>query len=122
MEKDKIIVYHGTRNKYVNDILTKGLIDKTGYNQGWYMCSTDFESALYHAQPDEEGGDVPVIKFEIPNEENDRWTGYPYLWAGHVRNSNSTWYALMTKIPKDFITKVYRISNEDWLKQKQLGY
>lgn len=44
-----ITVYHGTKPKWVNKIKKNGLLDITGYNQGWYMVSTDFESALFHA-------------------------------------------------------------------------
>ena len=121
-EKSFIRVFHGTMPKKVAKIKSSGLQSPAGYNQGWYMVSTDLESALYHAQPDEDGGSVSVIEFNIPNKINDRWEGYPYLWKGNERNSNSTWYALKEEIPSKFIKKVHTISNERWLQQKTDKY
>lgn len=117
-----ITVYHGTKPKFVNDIKNNGLIDKSGYNQGWYMVSTDFESALFHAHPDDNNSSVFVIEFEIPNNENDRWDGYPYLWKGQKRNDNSTWFALMQQIPKEFIKKIHKVDYDKWTNQKNLGF
>ena len=37
---------------------------------------------------------VYVFEFKIPIIENDRWLGY-------IRNENSTWFALMRKIPSN---------------------
>lgn len=122
IKDDVITVYHRTKPKFVNHIKRDGLIDKSGYNQGWYMVSSDFESALFHAHPDETGGDVYVIEFEVPNTLNDRWDGYPYLWKGQKMNDNSTWFALMKKLPKEFIVKIHKISYDDWYKQKERGF
>jgi hypothetical protein len=118
-DKEILTVYHGTKPKFVKEILNNGLIDKSGYNQGWYVLSTDFESALFHAHSDEDF--VPVIEFEIPLEHK-KWFGYPYLWKGEKRNDNSTWFALKQPIPKEFITKVHKVPYEDWIKQKELGF
>lgn len=119
---NKITVFHGTKPQFVNKIKQDGLVDNTGYNQGWYMVSTDFESALFHANPESEGGDVYVIEFEIPNHENDRWEGYPYLWKGQKMKDNSTWFALMQKLPKEFIKKIHKIKYQDWIEQKNSGF
>ena len=117
-----LTVYHGTKPKFVNTIKQEGLIDKRGYNQGWYVVSTDFESALFHSHPDTEGGDVYVIEFKIPVEDNDRWLGYPYLWKGSKMTDNSTWFALMQKLPSNFINKVHKVSYNDFMKQKNNGF
>jgi RNA:NAD 2'-phosphotransferase (TPT1/KptA family) len=119
---DVITVYHGTKPKSLNSIKRDGLIDKSGYNQGWYMVSTDFESALFHAHPDETDNNVYVIEFEIPNNKNDRWRGYPYLWKGQKMKDNSVWFALMQKIPNEFIKKIHKINYDDWIKQKEQGF
>lgn len=88
------------------------------------MVSTDFESALYHAYPNE--SDIEkyayVIEFQIPNKKIERWDGYPYLWKGHKRKDDSIWFALMQKIPSDFIKKVHKVDYDTWQKQKQKGY
>lgn len=117
-----LTVYHGTKPKFVNTIKQEGLIDNRGYNQGWYVVSTDFESALFHSHPDTEGGDVYVIEFKIPVEDNDRWLGYPYLWEGSKMTDNSTWFALMQKLPSNFISKVHKVSYNDFMKQKNNGF
>jgi len=118
-EKKTLKVYHGTKSKFVKSIKENGLKDKTGYNQGWYMVSTDFASALFHTHPDDKKDFVYVFEFEIPIPENDRWVGYPYLWEGGKINDNSTWFALMQALPKSFIKKIHKVSYEDWLSQKQ---
>lgn len=120
--KNTITVYHGTKRKFVDSIIKNGLIDNTGYNQGWYMVSTDIESALYHAYTNSKDEKVYIFEFEIPNDENDIWDGYPYLWKGYKRSDKSTWFALKNKIPKEFIKNIHKIEYEDWLKQKQIGY
>lgn len=123
--RNYITLYHGTKQKFVDDIKNNGLEDKTStpYQQGWYMLSTDFESALFHANPsDGDNKFVYVFEFKIPIIENDRWTGYPYLWKGTKINNNSTWFALMKKIPKKFISKIHEIPYEDWINQKQKGF
>jgi len=122
VDNEIITVYHGTKPKFLNNIKKDGLIDKSGYNQGWYMVSTDFESALFHAHPDDNDSNVYVIEFKIPNKENERWEGYPYLWKGQKMKDNSTWFALMKQIPKEFIKKIHKINYDDWIKQKERGF
>ena len=122
IKNKSITIFHGTKPKHINSIKQDGLVDKTGYNQGWYMVSTDFESALFHAHPDDSSGDVFVIEFKIPNNENDRWDGYPYLWKGQRMKDNSVWFALMKKIPKEFIKKIHKIDYNNWIKQKERGF
>ena len=123
VDNEIITVYHGTKPKFLNNIKKDGLIDKSGYNQGWYMVSTDFESALFHANPSDGNKDfVYVFEFQIPITENDRWVGYPYLWKGEKLNDNSTWFALKEKLPNDFISKIHKISYDDWIKQKERGF
>lgn len=120
--KNNLIVFHGTQPKFLNLIKQNGLIDKTGYSQGWYMVSTDFESALFHALPDENKDYVYVFEFEIPNNKNDRWDGYPYLWKGQKMKDNSMWFALMKQIPKKHIKKIHKIKYSNWIKQKERGF
>ena len=122
VDNEIITVYHGTKPKFLNNIKKDGLIDKSGYNQGWYMVSTDFESALFHAHPDDNDSNVYVIEFKIPNKENERWEGYPYLWKGQKMKDNYTWFALMKQIPKEFIKKIHKINYDDWIKQKERGF
>jgi len=117
-----LTVYHGTQPKFVDSIKNNGLIDKTGYNQCWYMVSTDFDSALFHSNPEIKGGDVYVVKFKVPLKDNKYWDGYPYLWKGEKRNNNSIWFALMKRIPKNFIKKIHKINYQDWIKQKEVGF
>lgn len=107
LNKKNITFYHGTQPKFVNNIKQNGLIDNQGYNQGSYMVSTDFESALFHAYS-EEGQKVYVVEFKI-SVMDDPWLGYPYLWKGEKRNDNSTWLALMEQIPSKYIEKVHEI-------------
>lgn len=122
LNKKFITVYHGTKPKFVSSIKQNGLIDKSGYNQGWYVVSTDFESALFHSHPDEDKGDTNVIEFEVPINDNDKWLGYPYLWKGQKMNGNSTWFALMQKLPTEFITKIHTINYDTFMKQKNVGF
>ena len=112
-------------SKFVDSIKKNGLEDKTStpYQQGWYMVSTDFESALFHANPSDDNKEfVYVFEFRIPIIENVWWEGYPYLWKSAVRNDKSSWFALMKKLPKSFISKIHKISYEDWINQKQRGF
>lgn len=117
-----LTVYHGTKPKFVDSIKNNGLIDKTGYNQGWYMVSTDFNSALFHANPDENKKYVYVFEFKIPIEKTKYWLGYPYLWKGEKMNDNSTWFALMKKIPETFISDIKKIDYNVWIKIKNTGF
>lgn len=123
-DKEYLTVYHGTIPKFVNSIKKYGLEDKTStpYQQGWYTVSTDFESALFHAHSDENNEFVYVFEFKIPIVENTRWIGYPYLWKGEKMRENSMWFALMKKLPKKFITKVHKISYDEWLDRKSKGF
>ena len=122
VSKDIITVYHGTQEKFVEGIKNGGLKNsEQNYSQGWYVVSTDNESALYHAYA-EKGEDVFVFEFEIPIVENHFWQGHPYLWKGEERNSNSTWFAQMQVIPKEFIKKLHKIPYEEWLSQKNKGF
>ena len=119
-ETNTLTVFHGTLPKFVDSIKKNGLEDKspTPYQQGWYMVSTDIESALFHATNDDNNDFVYVFEFKIPIIENDRWLGYPYLWKGYIRNENSTWFALMRKIPSNFISKIHKISYDDYIDRK----
>lgn len=121
-KKNFLTVYHGTQPKFVEKIKKDGLVDKTGYNQGWYMVSTDFESALFHAHPEDSGDKVYVFKFKIPIEKNKYWLGYPYLWKGQDRSDKSTWFALMQKIPKEFIEKIQIVDYNTWQNQKNKDF
>lgn len=116
-----ITVYHGTKRKFINQIKRNGLVNKTGYNQGWYMVSTDFDSALFHAHPEDDRGDVYVIEFQLPST-SERWEGYPYLWPGEVRSGKSTWYSLKQPLPKEFIQKVHSVGYDEWLTVKNQGF
>lgn len=120
--KKYLTLYHGTILKNLPKIQENGLVSNLGYSAGWYMLSSDFESALYHGTALSEGEQVPVIEFHIPIIETDRWEGYPYVWAEEKRNDKSSWYAPMKEIPKEFIHKVHYVSYEDWLKQKTDKY
>lgn len=122
LNKKFITVYHGTKPKFVSSIKQNGLIDKSGYNQGWYVVSTDFESALFHSHPDEDKGETNVIEFKVPIKDNDKWLGYPYLWKGQKMNDNSTWFALMQKLPTEFITKIHTINYDTFMRQKNSGF
>lgn len=119
-----LTLFHGTKNKFVNLIKQNGLEDKSSvaYTQGWYVLSTDFESALFHAHPDDNKDFIYVFEFEVPIKENDHWLGYPYLWKGGKIKDNSTWFALMQKLPKEFIKKIHKVDYKDWIKQKNIGF
>lgn len=126
VSKNTLKVFHGVKggNKKISSIKSNGLIDST-YQYGnpeWFMVSTDFESALYHASPSNDGGDVYVIEFEIPLVGGAKWEGYPFLWKAYDRAGKSKWYSLKMKIDSEFIKRIHRESNDDWVKQKGLGY
>jgi hypothetical protein len=113
-----LTLYHGTILKNLPKIEKNGLVSNLGYSASWYMLSTDFESALYHANTINEGDKVPVIEFHIPITETNRWDGYPFVWTEEKRNDKSSWYAPMQEIPKEFIHKIHYVSYNNWLKQK----
>ena len=122
--KKYITVFHGTQPKFVEEIKKEGLVDKTGnYSQGWYMVSTGFNSALFHANPDEIQKDkIYVFEFKIPYDDSNYWVGYPYLWKAADMNEDGTkWFALMKPIPSKFISRVIQVPYQDWINQKQKG-
>jgi hypothetical protein len=111
--KDTLKVYHGTIDKHINNIKKNGLVSPLGYDRPkWYMVSTDFESALFHSNADEDQNIKPiVVEFDIPLEKHKRrWVGFPYLWSGKTTSDNDTWYALKQPIPSEFISKVHNVS------------
>ena len=117
-----LYVYHGTNTKYVDAIKSGGLLSRVGYDtSNWYMVSTDFESALYHATPIEKGN-VYVFQFKIPIVKNDMWCGYPYLWAEAVISDNSKWFAIKKPLTSDMISNVYEVDYDKWLERKNLKY
>lgn len=116
-----ITVYHGTHNNKESQISQEGLkTGNMGYDSaGWYMVSTDFESALFHATPNEKS-DAIVFEFKVPIT-NEHWKGYPYFWPPYKRNNESEWYALKQPIPSKFIKKIHKISYDVFLQQKSNG-
>lgn len=116
-------VYHGTNTGKVGLIKSNGLISPLGYdNPEWFMVSTDFESALFHATPVNEGS-VFVFEFTVPVEKHSkRWFGFPYFWKGYERTASSTWYALKEPLPRTLITRVHEISYVDWIDRKRKKY
>ena len=120
-EKSILTLYHGTTMKYLSNIKSKGLIRKSYDSAQWYMLASDFDSALFHANPDKNGGNVVVVEFKVP-ATNERWEGYPYLWPPTKRSSKSKWYALKQALPKKFIKKIHQVNYEDWIKQKEKGF
>lgn len=122
-ENNKVTLYHGTLPKKVSLIKQKGLESPSGYDSAnWFMLSTDFESALYHATPENKSS-VFVVEFEVPFEKSERrWEGYPYLWPGEKRNDKSIWYALKQPLPKEFIKKIHEVPYEDYIQQKEKGF
>ena len=115
-------VYHGTSLKKVDSIKSSGLqAGSMGYQSAsWYMVSTDFESALFHAVA-EDGQQAPVIEFEVPCD-NTKWDGYPYFWPPYERSENSKWFALKEPLPTKFIKKIHYVNYEDFIKRKQEKY
>lgn len=113
-----ITVFHGTHSKKENIIRKEGLISGSmGYdNPSWYVVSTDLDSALFHSTP-EQGGDAIVFEFKVP-VENSKWEGYPYFWPPYNRGSNSKWFALKQPIPAKMISKIHKISYDDYLNSK----
>lgn len=120
-EAKVLTLYHGTQMKHVPNIKSDGVTSKDYSRAQWYMVSSDFESALFHANPSKEGEKVPVVKLKIP-VTNKKWEGYPYLWPPTKRSDKSKWYALKEPIPKEFIKKIYYVSYDGWLKQKGSGF
>jgi len=116
-------VYHGTSIKKSVNIINEGLksSESMGYqNASWYMVSTDFESALFHATA-EDGEDAVVFEFDVPID-NSKWEGHPYFWPPYERSEKSKWYALRQPISKDMITDIHYVKYDDFLKQKNKGF
>ena len=123
----KIKVYHGTSPKHVNNIEINGLIGESRLGANWYMVSTDFESALFHANSDNEEGNAVVIEFEVPIEVCGFFKGEPYLWEPYYRGvmkngEGSSWYAIKNKIPTGCITKIHEVPYKEYKKQKSDGF
>ena len=117
-----LTVFHGTNSKNVDSIKNVGLKNKMGYdNSEWFMVSTDFESALFHATPEEDGGEVYVLEFSVPISDKP-WVGYPYFWPEYKRNGNSSWYSLKKELEPKLIKKTHQIPNEVWLDRKSKKY
>jgi hypothetical protein len=113
-----ITVYHGTNPKFVNDIKLNGLISNMGYNNSnWFMVSTDFDSALFHATGSEDTSPVYVFEFQVPIT-NEKWEGYPYFWPAYNRSDKSKWFSLKQELPSNLITKLHEVPYSEWLKIK----
>jgi len=121
-KEDVITVYHGTHNKKTKSIESSGLeAQGMGYTHPqWYMVSTDFESALFHATP-EEGGSAVVFEFEVPLS-NQKWEGFPYFWPPYERSDKSKWFALKQPLDSSLIKKIHYVDYSDYLKQKERGF
>jgi len=119
-QEEPIVVYHGTLTKFVDSIKKNGLTHKNYYEPKWFMVSTDIESALYHATPDE-GETASVIEFKVPLT-NDKWYGYPYFWPPYKRDGNSMWFALKQPLDGNLINKVHNVPYATFIKQKYKGY
>jgi len=116
-------VYHGTSLKKAINIRNGGLkaSESIGYQSpGWYMVSTDFESALFHATA-EDGEDAVVFEFDVPID-NLKWEGHPYFWPPYERSEKSKWYALKQPISKNMITDIHYVKYDDFLNQKNKGF
>ncbi len=121
--KEKTIkVYHGTSLKKESGIKQHGLTSGAmGYdNAGWYMVSTDFASALFHATAMEPGDEVVVFEFVVP-VENRRWEGDPYFWPPYDRNNDSKWFALKKPLTPNLISDTKHVSYDDFIAQKNKG-
>ncbi len=121
-EGDYLRVYHGTMNKKLPSIKSRGLESSMGYhNPEWYMVSTDFDSALFHANAKDEDETVPVIEYKIPLKDG-KWNGDPYFWPAYERSEYSKWFSLKDIIPSEYIEKVHEVSYEDYIRKKNKGF
>lgn len=113
-----VTVFHGTHEDRVPDIEADGLkAGSVGYSSSqWYMVATDMDSAVFHTTPKDDR-DAYVIEFKVP-VDNSKWEGFPYFWPPYDRKPGSKWFALKQPIPSEFIQKVHKISNEDYIKSK----
>lgn len=114
-----ITVYHGTNPKFVDNINQNGLVSNMGYNNAnWFMVSTDFASALFHATASDDSNiPVYVIEFQVP-VTNEKWEGYPYFWPAYNRSNESEWFSLKQPLPSNFIKKIHEVPYDEWLKIK----
>lgn len=120
LEENYINVFHGTNEKFAEDIKSKGLTADNYQSPNWFMVSTDFESALFHSTPKEEGI-AYVFEFKIP-VDNSKWIGYPFFWKSYDRNESSKWYALKQLLNPEFIINIHKVNYDEFLKQKNKGY
>lgn len=121
---NKLKVYHGTNVKSLESIKENGLVDTVGeyHSPTWYMVSTDFASALYHATPLDDMEHVYVVEFEVPLSDDAYWFGYPYFWKGYERSNTSTWFALKEALPKELMTNIHKVDYKTWFDRKNKGY
>lgn len=117
--EEVIIAFHGTSESNLSAIKKTGLKSEM-QSAKWYMLATDFDSALFHSKPVDDG-EAYIVEFAIP-VTNDRWEGDPWLWPPFERSKKSKWYAIKETIPKRFIKKVHKISHKEYLKIKQKGF
>lgn len=118
---DSIILFHGTIPNRVQSIESEGIKSKDYHSPQWYMLSSDFESALYHADGTEEEG-ATVFKIQVPIVDKSPWSGYPYLWPEEKFNNGRSWYALKQPIPSEFIVDKIVVPYEQWSQQKSKGF
>ena len=115
---EKLIVYHGTSIKNIDNIKRNGLKSSVGYSSPkWYMVCTDIESAIFHSYLDENIKKSVVVKFSL-SISNLKWVGFPYLWKPYIRNINSKWFALKQYLLKEFIVEIKFFSEKEYLKVK----
>lgn len=120
LNENEIIIFHGTLYKFLEKIKNNGLVSKKYYDAEWFMASTDFESALFHATPNE-GESAYVIEFKVPLT-NEKWEGYPYFWPPYVRKNGEKWFALKKPLSPELITNVHAVDYEKYLEQKNKGF
>ena len=116
----KITVFHGTLQKFLEKMKYTGLISKHYDDAQWFTVSTDFESALFHATPNE-GESAYVVEFKVPLT-NQKWEGYPYFWPPYVRSNGEKWFALKQPLNPNFIADVHEVDYEQYLEQKNKGF
>jgi hypothetical protein len=115
----RLTLYHGTLAKQVESIKSNGITSPQYHDAGWYTLSSNIEGAIFHAQSDDEY--APVIEVSIPIDPESMWEGHPYLWPG-AEVSGGEWYALMQKIPPEFIVKVHDIPHSEFDSIKSSGF